>query len=125
MPGPSFIVHFGKQILLQDFSNVLDPDEALRTIATTRGFVSELAAKKGFVPELLVLTTVEGSAFDPRVVSAIKDLATHHTPYVRASAIIGLNPLTRVILRLVTMVSGRSVQPFETRQQALDWLVQQ
>ena len=125
MSGSRFIEHGNKQILLQDFSNLTDVDEGLRVVAAARGFVAALAARPGPPPQLLVLTTVANSPFNPGLVEALKEIAVHHKPYVRASAIVGLTAVTRLMHRIVTMFSGRVIRAFETREQALDWLVQQ
>lgn len=125
MQSSRFIEHDGKQILLQDFSHVLEMESALAAVAEARRFVQELSAASGSKLELLILTDVEGSNFDSHVIDAIKELAVHHRPHARASAVIGLTPLKRVVLRLIVIFSQRKVAPFETREQALGWLVAQ
>ena len=68
----SFLEHAGKQILLQDFSNIADIGEGLRAVAAARGFVAALAASPGAAPRLLLLTSVENSTFNPQRVEALK-----------------------------------------------------
>jgi hypothetical protein len=116
--------HCGRKILLQDFSRVTDLEEALRIIAAATAFVDEEAARTPGLA-LLFLTDIEGAHFDERVVKAMQELAKHHKPYVKASALVGLTPLKRVMYRMVMMVTGRNISTFETREQALDWLAAQ
>ena len=122
---PRFIEHQGTQILFQDLSNLVSEAEKLRAISTARSFVAALADRADKHLQLLVLTDFDGSAFTPVVLEAIKGLARHHKPYVRASAVLGLDPLRRVVLRTVSLLTGRSISAFDTREAALDWLIRQ
>jgi hypothetical protein len=55
----------------------------------------------------------------------VQHLATHNTPFVLASAIVGLSGLQRVILSAVMRVTGRKFATFDDVEVAKDWLVAQ
>ena len=113
------VTHRGARIVLQDFANVLTPEEGMRAIEEARAFVER--QPKG----VLLLTDVTASTFDQRVVDAMKQLAEHHKPFVAASAIVGLSPIQRVVYATVVKITGRIIRPFTSIEEAKDWLVAQ
>jgi len=117
-----FIEHAGQQILLQDFSHVDDPQEALRYIGAAKSFVAQ---QKPAPHTLRILTLTTDSRFDSEVVDAIRDLAMHHKPYAIAGAVVGLSPLQRVMYRMVNTFTGRRLAAFDNLDDAKDWLVRQ
>jgi hypothetical protein len=62
---------------------------------------------------------------------AVRDASTSHLvafmkenrPYVKAAAATGASDLARAILASVRILTGRQLNLFKTRQDALDWLV--
>jgi hypothetical protein len=119
MAGVSTFIHRGKTIVFQDFAHVADAGEALRLIDKAREFMAR--QNKG----VLLLTDISGSHFDRRVVEAMKELVAHHKPWVSASAVVGLSPITRIIYQMVIKLTGRAIRPFGGLEEAKDWLVAQ
>lgn len=122
-PGQSrtrFITHDGVEILLLDYSDISDTDEALREIENTKRIIAEQ-------PEgsLRTLTWVSGSRYNPQIVDAMKDLVAHNKPYVKAAAVAGLQTLHRIIYRAVVAFSRRNIQVFDDLDSAKDWLAKQ
>jgi hypothetical protein len=113
------VIHRGRDIVFQDFSNVTSADEGIRAIEEARAFVEQ--QPKG----VLLLTDVTGSTFDQRVVDAFKDLAQHNKSLVAASAIVGLSPIQRVVYAAIVKITGRIIRPFTSIDEAKDWLVEQ
>ena len=105
-------------IFLQDFSHFADPQSALDAFRDARALM-KVQPRDGSV---LVLTDVTGSTFNQTVVDQIRELAVHHKPWVKASALFGLTPIMRVICRALLRLTGRDIRVFETRAQALDYL---
>lgn len=104
-------------IVLQDFSGITSNVEALAAIAEARSFMERQL--KGSVR---VLTDVTGSSFNQEVVDAMKALAAHHKPWIRASALVGLTPIARIIYRAIMAMTGRDVRVCATRDEALAFL---
>lgn len=113
------VPHKGKQIVYLDFSGckVVDLlpiiDEAKRTIA------------KQPKESALVLSNVTDTEISKDTSALMKDFTTHNKPYVKASAIIGVDGLKKIIYNAVQAVSGRHISSFATLDQAKDWLVSQ
>jgi hypothetical protein len=105
-------------IVLQDFSNITDPHAALSALAEARSFMKQ----RPRTLSVLLLTDVTGSSFNQRVVDEFRELAVHHKPWVKASAIFGLTAIMRVIFRAIMALTRRDVRVFETREQAMNYL---
>ncbi|HET9752848.1 MAG TPA: hypothetical protein VFP52_07795 [Myxococcales bacterium] len=104
--------------MLQDFSGLSGPSQALAAIAEAREFM-ERQPRGG----MLVLTDVSGTTFNQEVVDAIRELAEHHKPWVKASALVGLTPLMRIIYRAVVALTRREIRVCETRDEAVAYLL--
>jgi hypothetical protein len=120
MDRTRFIEHRGTRILLLDYTDVRDPDEAVAAIRKSM----EVVAREP-PASLRILTDVSGARYNTRVVQALKELAAHNRPHVRASAITGMGGLHRIAYQAVMAFSKRKIQVFDDRDSALDWLAAQ
>jgi hypothetical protein len=120
-PRTRFVRHHGRPIVLMDFSRVQDEREALQIIAEARRFV----AAQPRMRTLLTLVDVSASTYTPAILEALQNLAKHDEPWVLAGAVVGLNAFRRIALRMITMFSGRQLAVLRSREDAMDWLVQQ
>jgi hypothetical protein len=116
--GKPGIIEHG--IVLLDFTNVLDPASERHRIEEARQFIATRPPGQA-----LVLTDVSGSNFDQRAIEDLRKLAEANRPYVKASALVGLSALTRVIFRAVMALTGRQIRACETREQAIKYLISQ
>ncbi len=120
MERTRFTEHKGRRILLLDYSGVRDAEMALREIETSKLVVA--AQPPG---SLLVMTVVRDARYNTAVIQAMKDLAAHNAPYVKASAVVGMGGLHRIAYQAVILFSKRKIQIFDDEAAALDWLVSQ
>lgn len=114
------IDHKGKKIVLLDFS--YSRKEDIKPIIDD--------AKKWFLNKrpnsVLTLTDVTETRYDAETLSYFKEFTLHNKPYVKAGAVVGItNPLMKIAYRAVTAFSKRNLPIFETREEALEWLVDQ
>ncbi len=121
MARTDFIEHKGRKIVFMNFAGVHNTGEALMVIEEARAFVASQPRRR----DLLVLTDVTGSIQDSRVVDGLKALAAHDTPWVLASAVVGLSPLKRIVFKLIVLFSGRKLATFNTDEEAKEWLALQ
>lgn len=121
MERTRLIEHNGVQIVLLDYSGLRDIEEGLREIAKTRAFVAGLP-KNG---SHLTLTDATDTAYDKRILDAMKDLTTHNKPYVKAAAVVSHSAVHRAAVSMVALFSRRNLSTFDTRAEALAWLVGQ
>jgi hypothetical protein len=119
MERVKFIKHNWRQILLLDFSGC-SVDEALKTIAEASEIIRSQAESS-----LLILTDVTNARYNLEVVEKLKDFTDANTPYVRASAVVGLDGLKKIVYNAVIMFSKRKINVFEDIEKAKDWLIEQ
>jgi hypothetical protein len=103
--------------VLLDFSGVTDPEAERHRAEEARKLVATHPPG-----EALVLTDVTGSTFDHRTIEDLRKLVEANRPYVKASALVGLSALTRVIFRALMALTRRDIKTFETRAQAIEYL---
>ena len=112
------ISHRGCTILFTDYSNFITFDEWNALLEAERQLMPK--EKLGSVLALAVFT---GSRFSASVFTAIKELAVHNKPYIKASALVGLSSLQEgVFLKGIERTADRSFGLFDTVDEAKDWL---
>jgi len=113
-----FITHKGKQILLVDVSNC-SASELLK---------ASLAVPLHVMPQprdsVLLLADFTGAEFDREVITSLKRSAVFDRPHVKKSAWVGIENLPRVFYENIKNFSQRELPTFTTREEAMDWLVQ-
>ncbi|MBV9109381.1 MAG: hypothetical protein JO306_08240 [Gemmatimonadetes bacterium] len=115
-----FIEHRGHRILVLDYSDIRDPAQALAAIEAGRRLVATHPPRS-----LLLMTIVRGARYNADVLQAMKSLASHNAPFVKASAIVGLSALHRAAYRTVLLFTRRNIPAYDTEQEAMDWLADQ
>lgn len=101
MPGISFITHKGARIAYQDWSYG-KPDEILSLIERAKALVV-LQPKNS----ALVLINVKSASFNLAVTNALREFAKTNTPYVKCTAVYGVEGLQEVIFKGIITFTGR------------------
>lgn len=73
----------------------------------------------------LILTDVTNIQLNSETSHIMKAFSENNTPYTKASAVIRIEGLKKIIYSAVQRVSGRTIPTFDTVEQAKDWLVEQ
>jgi hypothetical protein len=114
----SFITHKGKPIMVIDLSNceakeiLLVLEEVQRTVARhDRG-------------SLLTLGDMTGAHIDRAVATRMKEVLVMDRPFVKRSALVGVDSLPHVYYENIKTFSQRQLPAFQTREEAMEWLVQ-
>ena len=115
-----FIDHKGVKILLFDFAYTKKSNEVLELIQE-----AGLMARKRAPKSVLVVTDVTEAQYNIEVTQALKELAKGNAPYIKASAVVGVTGLKKILYDAVIRFSGRDLKLFDNRESALDWLVTQ
>lgn len=116
-----FIPHKDFQVILLDYSEIPEHQQALEAIEASKQFFAKLAPDAS----QYTMTDVRRTHYDREIVDALKALAAHNRPYVRAAAIVTDSRMQRTLASLVGIFSGRKLAAFETREEALEYLAQQ
>jgi hypothetical protein len=119
MSRVQFITHKGKKILYFDLSSC--------KIAEISAVVAEAKRAVGSQPpgSVLALTNVTETELSKDSSAVIKDFTAHNKPFVKASAVVGVEGLRKVIYNAAMAFSGRQISAFTTLDQAKDWLAAQ
>jgi hypothetical protein len=113
-----FIIHRGKQVLSINYANC---DVAmLKAVAEEGHRVIALEPPNS----VLTLNDVTGTGFDQESVEVLKSRVAANAPYVRRAAVIGISGLQRMIYEAVQMFTKRTIRAFASREEALDYLIQ-
>ena len=113
-----FISHKGKKILFADASN-LSGDELVRLSPLVLSRIT--AEPRGSV---LLLADFSGSKVDKKSMEALKPALVIDRPYLKRSAWVGTENLPKVFYEHLKSFSQRELPLFKTREEAMDWLVE-
>lgn len=116
-----FIEYQGRRVVLLDFTNIVAEPEALAEIEKARAFFEQQPPDGS----LLTLTDATNARYTSKVMEALKQLAAHNKPYVKAGAAVTSSRLHRVVVTAVAIFTGRHLAVFPTRDEALRWLASQ
>jgi SpoIIAA-like len=113
-----FITHRGKTVLLVDVSNCSSAQmiELGHLVPT---YVSE--QPKGSV---LLLADFTGCKFDKPAFETLKQAAVFDRPHLKRSAWVGTETLPKIFYENLKAFSQRDLPTFKTREEALEWLVE-
>ena len=116
------IEHQDKTIVCVDISgfSIQDINEMSVCLKTAKDIIAKYPPKTA-----LLVTNVANTNFNGDTVKVVKDYASHNTPYVKASAIIGLSGIQKIVLTSVSALTGRSYHLASSMEDAIAWLVKQ
>ena len=114
-----FIKHKGQAIFLIDFSQCKGK-EMLLLLDQVRADVARHAPGS-----VLTLADFSGARVDKAVATKIKEVLVLDRPYVKKSAWVGTESLPRVFYENFKNFSQREFPTFETREEAMEWLVKE
>jgi hypothetical protein len=109
----------GKKILINDYSGLTTSEIIFLVMENKRRYDAENRS------DILLLVDVTESPFDQTVVSSMHDIAKAIKPRIKKSAVIGVTGLKGVVLKAVNRASTLGIEPFKTREEALEWLVKE
>jgi len=116
MDRAKFVTHKGRQIYIMDGTNA--------TVEEMDQVIEACERDVRCQPENSVFTLIiaGGSSFSGETISKLKELARGNTPYVKASAIVGITGIHKVVLSAVAMFSKRRFYLYDTLDEAMDFL---
>jgi hypothetical protein len=114
-----FVKHKGQAIFLIDFSHCA-PKEILLLLDQVRADIARHAPGS-----LLTLGDFTGAQLDKKVATRMKEVLTLDRPYVKKSAFVGAESVPHVFYENFKTFSQRDFPSFKTREEAMDWLVEE
>ncbi len=102
-----FITYRGRQILFMDYSELQDPEEIVRLIEQAKETVGQQPENS-----VLGLVYVRDANTTNTVKEAMKQGSLQNKPYVRATAVVGMSAMQRLVYEAVRLFSsGRTFAP--------------
>ena len=74
---------------------------------------------------LLTLADLTSAHVDKAVATRMKEVLVRDRPYVKRSAWVGVESVPKVYYENIKTFSQRDFPPFKTREEAMDWLVEE
>ncbi|MBN1896070.1 hypothetical protein JW906_16410 [bacterium] len=114
-----FIEYKGKNILIEDFSGLKPGEEFDKTLETARQTIASQPPKS-----VLALFDATNASFNMEALNAMSGFVKQNTPYIKKACAVGIKGLLVVALQTVTRLGGRSFHTFDTRDEALEFLIE-
>ena len=113
-----YVKHKGHVIFVVDFRNC-SAKELLLLLDMVRADIARHAPGS-----MLTLVEFAGAQIDKNVATRMKEVLALDRPYVKRSAWVGAESLPHVYVEHFKNFSRRDIPAFKTREEAMDWLVQ-
>jgi len=114
-----FIEHKGKRILLCDYSHATTHQMQL-LLEHVRITVAQHARES-----VVTLADFNGAEVDRTVATKIKEVLTLDRPFVKKTAWVGTDGIPHALMEGFHSFSQRTIVTFKTREEAMDWLVEE
>jgi hypothetical protein len=115
----SVISHEGKNIIYIDFSNMKtsQKEEVYKLFNDANALISKNLPKSA-----RIVTNLTNLGFDKEMSNGFKIYASNNTPYVKASALVGVTGLQKVILTIVKTFTKREFYLANNIEDAKNWV---
>ena len=114
--------HKRKTIFCLDITDLQmkDVQEIQKNVDKAKQKIGKQPAKS-----VLHITNVTHTGFNTDISNIIKEYAMHNTPYIKASAIVGMTGLQKIIYTGIKAFTRRDFYLANTMEEAKEWLIQQ
>ena len=112
-----FVKYKGQAIFVIDFSRCA-AKEILVLLEQVKAIVARHAPES-----MLILSDWTGAEVDKKAFTRVKEVATLDRPYVKRSAMVGVDSMPHVFYENIKTFSHREIPTFKTREEAMEWLV--
>jgi hypothetical protein len=114
----TWVRHKGVKICIRDFSNLYG-EEAIRIAKLQRDWHDQ-TDKRG----IRLLLDVTNLSADKELVHIFKDSAKNRQDRFSKVAAVGIEGMMKLFFRAINTFSNIGAKPFDTREEALDWLAE-
>lgn len=127
MPAPSkadlgeriqLVAHRGKQVLVIDFTGCTSPQIQRLSLLVQQRVTAQPPQS------VLALADFTGAEIDREAARVIKEVTARDRPHIKRAAWVGTENFPATLLRAISDFSVRQFPTFQTRQEALEWIVE-
>jgi hypothetical protein len=111
------VEHRGARILSIDYSGITAPERLRDAVEAVGRFV-----RRQPEDSVLCLFDLSGVPYSVEAVLVLREAAILNARWVRARAVVGLSPMAGMSCNVITYVSGRPMECFDSEAAARDWL---
>ena len=117
--------HKNKEILVGDYSNIASQEEYTKIIKqATVSSIKEIKRKyENPNHAVLMLVDIRDSVIGTETLSVFKENAKKIKPFIKKVAVLGIHGVRKILLESVVWFSGLEARPFDSPDEAKDWLV--
>jgi len=115
------IEHQGKKIHFIDYSGLKDEKSLIAIIELVDEFNKIQIEKKE--TDFLILSDITNSFIYGDALKIMKESGNKIKPYTKKTALLGITGAKKVLLRTANAVLNLNMRPFNSKEEALDWLV--
>jgi len=119
--GARFIEYKGREIYFVDYSHIKSSEEFLKVIKGTNAFREKVKAEGK--RDVLMLVDITGSYVYGETLDALKRAAKLSRELTRKEAVVGVTGPKKVLLRIVQLFTGMQLRPFDSLEEAKEWLI--
>ena len=120
MPAYEWLEHKGKRILYMDIA-LTDAEDLKKRTATIEPVVEKEPSKS-----ILCICNLTGGMVNPEIIQQLKNFMSHNEPYMKMTALIGIEGPQHVLFNAVTMLTDRKNFVIkDSKEEALNWLSEQ
>jgi hypothetical protein len=120
MNNVSILRHRDREIIILDLKGVTSIETSLAAVNDAEALIRTRPPAS-----VLLITDVSDAHYDLNGVEALKNFSHAITPFVKASAAVGITGMKSIIIRSLTRLTGRAIRSFDDIEQAKDWLASQ
>ena len=119
MKDSGFTREYGKEIYVLNFS--------YDKIEEAHPLIQECARQIRQRPpgSVLTLTIICKGMFTAELVEKLKELTKGNAPYVRKAAVVGVTGMYKIVISAVSIFSKREFKLFDTREEAVRYLLEE
>ncbi len=116
------IEHKGKKIHFIDYSGLRLADELIEIISMVDKFNQEqISAGR---TDFLILSDLTNSYVYGEAMDMMKKSGAKIKEHTKKTALLGITGAKKVLLRTVNAVMNLNMKPFDNKEEALDWLIE-
>ena len=112
-----WIQHQGKEILFNDRNGLRDDDLIANSDTAVKAVLD--SGKK----DILYMVDNSNTIIVPHVKEHIKKGANEIKPFIKKLAVVGPNAAQKVLLNVLSVITGMNIKVFSDMESAKDWLV--
>jgi len=117
MGNAEILEHKSKKVVLVNLAGC-GPQTTFGVLDDAAGVIASFPPKSA-----LILTDSTDATYNAEVSAAMKAFTAKNSPYVKGSAVVGADGMRKVLVSAIRVATKRDIRTFDTRDEALDWLV--